>query len=142
MTGANGVGKSTLISLLLPEQAANSPLPSLLAWFAVPLVFGAWNALLARYAYAAGDTRQPLRCELLGSLVNVLLLGVLLAAAPQARADCVLDAPGLVLLNRYDPSAPSSPESVSPISRIGPRKGSSVSRSARAACANCSLPLT
>ena len=55
----------------------DSPLPLLLAWFAVPLVFGAWNALLARYAYAAGDTRQPLRCELLGSLVNVLLLGAL-----------------------------------------------------------------
>ncbi len=52
-------------------------MPLLLAWFAVPLVFGAWNALLARYAYAAGDTRQPLRCELLGSLVNVLLLCVL-----------------------------------------------------------------
>ncbi|TEJ28889.1 hypothetical protein IPC618_32875, partial [Pseudomonas aeruginosa] len=32
---------------------ASSPM----AWFAVPLVFGAWNALLARYAYAAGDTR-------------------------------------------------------------------------------------
>ena len=35
--------------------------------------------------------------------LQALLLGVLLAAAPQARADCVLDAPGLVLLNRYDP---------------------------------------
>lgn len=43
--------------------------------------------------------------------LQALLLGVLLAVAPQARADCVLDAPGLVLLNRYDPSAPSSPES-------------------------------
>ncbi|WP_286799783.1 lipid II flippase MurJ, partial [Pseudomonas sp. UBA4034] len=63
--------------LLLPSQSLDSPLPLLLAWFAVPLVFGAWNALLARYAYAAGDTRQPLRCELLGSLVNVLLLGAL-----------------------------------------------------------------
>jgi murein biosynthesis integral membrane protein MurJ len=67
----------SLVALLLPKQSADSPLPLLLAWFAVPLVFGAWNALLARYAYAAGDTRQPLRCELLGSLVNVLLLGVL-----------------------------------------------------------------
>lgn len=45
-------------------------------------------------------------------LPQALLLGVvLLATAPQARADCVLDAPGLVLLNRYDPSAPSGPES-------------------------------
>ncbi|MBD9460358.1 oligosaccharide flippase family protein [Pseudomonas sp. PDM05] len=67
----------SLVALLLPKQSADSPLPLLLAWFAVPLVFGAWNALLARYAYAAGDTRQPLRCELLGSLVNVLLLGAL-----------------------------------------------------------------
>ncbi|PQZ85579.1 MULTISPECIES: lipid II flippase MurJ [Pseudomonas] len=67
----------SLVALLLPRQSADSPLPLLLAWFAVPLVFGAWNALLARYAYAAGDTRQPLRCELLGSLVNVLLLGAL-----------------------------------------------------------------
>ena len=67
----------SLVALLLPAQSLDSPLPLLLAWFAVPLVFGAWNALLARYAYAAGDTRQPLRCELLGSLVNVLLLGVL-----------------------------------------------------------------
>ncbi len=79
----------SLVALLLPMQSADSPLPLLLAWFAVPLVFGAWNALLARYAYAAGDTRQPLRCELLGSLVNVLLLGVLpfmvgLAGIPMA----------------------------------------------------------
>uniref|UniRef100_UPI00190AC700 polysaccharide biosynthesis C-terminal domain-containing protein n=1 Tax=Pseudomonas syringae TaxID=317 RepID=UPI00190AC700 len=45
--------------------------------FAVPLLFGAWNALLARYAYAAGDTRLPLNCELIGSLCNALLLGTL-----------------------------------------------------------------
>lgn len=44
--------------------------------------------------------------------LQALLPGVvLLAAPPQARADCVLDAPGLVLLNRYDPGAPASPES-------------------------------
>ncbi|MBF3159162.1 murein biosynthesis integral membrane protein MurJ, partial [Pseudomonas aeruginosa] len=64
-------------ALLLPQQTAGSPLPALLAWFAVPLVFGAWNALLARYAYAAGDTRLPLRCELLGSALNAALLAVL-----------------------------------------------------------------
>ncbi len=66
-----------LVTLLLPNQAADSPLPGLLAWFAVPLMFGAWNALLARYAYAAGDTRLPLRCELTGSLLSALLLAVL-----------------------------------------------------------------
>ncbi|WP_273824105.1 MULTISPECIES: lipid II flippase MurJ [Pseudomonas] len=68
---------AALVSLLLPNQAADSPLPELLAWFAVPLMFGAWNALLARYAYAAGDTRMPLNCELAGSLLNALLLAVL-----------------------------------------------------------------
>ncbi|MBG6746347.1 murein biosynthesis integral membrane protein MurJ [Pseudomonas aeruginosa] len=66
-----------LVALLLPQQPAGSPLPALLAWFAVPLVFGAWNALLARYAYAAGDTRLPLRCELLGSALNAALRAVL-----------------------------------------------------------------
>lgn len=77
-----------LIALLLPQQSAGSPLPSLLAWFAVPLVFGAWNAMLARYAYAAGDTRLPLHCELTGSLLNAALLAVL----PQA-----LGLPGIAI---------------------------------------------
>ena len=67
----------TLIHLLMPAQSADGPLPALLAWFATPLVFGAWNAMLARYAYASGDTRLPLNCELLGSLVNAALLVVL-----------------------------------------------------------------
>ncbi|NBF03706.1 murein biosynthesis integral membrane protein MurJ [Pseudomonas sp. Fl5BN2] len=68
---------AALVHLLLPNQAADSPLPTLLAWFSVPLMFGAWNALLARYAYAAGDTRMPLNCELAGSLLNALLLALL-----------------------------------------------------------------
>ena len=67
----------TLIHLLMPTQSVDGPLPALLAWFATPLVFGAWNAMLARYAYASGDTRLPLNCELLGSLVNAALLVVL-----------------------------------------------------------------
>lgn len=66
-----------LVMVLLPDQSPNGPLPELLAWFAAPLMFGAWNALLARYAYAAGDTRLPLNCELLGSLCNAVLLGAL-----------------------------------------------------------------
>lgn len=94
----------SLVALLLPKQSADSPLPLLLAWFAVPLVFGAWNALLARYAYAAGDTRQPLRCELLGSLVNVLLLGALpfvfgLAGIPMAALAGVI-CTALLLMQR------------------------------------------
>ena len=72
------VGASpALIHLLLPAQSAEGPLPALLGWFATPLVFGAWNAMLARYAYAAGDTRMPLNCELLGSLFNAILLASL-----------------------------------------------------------------
>ncbi|MCD5975055.1 lipid II flippase MurJ [Pseudomonas quasicaspiana] len=73
LIGASGA----LVVLLLPTLAHDGPLPELLAWFAVPLMFGAWNALLARYAYAAGDTRMPLNCELIGNLCNALLLGVL-----------------------------------------------------------------
>ncbi|WP_277373144.1 lipid II flippase MurJ [Pseudomonas sp. AA-38] len=64
----------TFILWLLPTDVAAGPLPLLLAWFSVPLVFGAWNALLARYAYAAGDTALPLRCELFGGAINALLL--------------------------------------------------------------------
>jgi polysaccharide biosynthesis protein PslK len=64
----------TLVAMLLPEHVESERLVLLLAWFAVPLIFGAWNALLARYAYAAGDTELPLRCELWGSLVTALLL--------------------------------------------------------------------
>ncbi|WP_440090213.1 lipid II flippase MurJ [Pseudomonas fragariae (ex Marin et al. 2024)] len=76
VTGLIGAA-GALVVLLLPNQTHDGPLPSLLAWFAVPLMFGAWNALLARYAYAAGDTRLPLNCELIGSLCNAVLLGLL-----------------------------------------------------------------
>ncbi|KWU52827.1 lipid II flippase MurJ [Pseudomonas palleroniana] len=77
-----------LIHLLMPEQSADGPLPALLGWFATPLVFGAWNAMLARYAYASGDTRLPLKCELLGSVINALLLVLL---------PYFLDLPGIAL---------------------------------------------
>lgn len=93
-----------LVALLLPHQAIDSPLPALLAWFAVPLMFGAWNALLARYAYAAGDTRLPLGCELAGSLLNGVLLAVLpfvfglLGIAMAAVCGAILT--GLLLIRR------------------------------------------
>jgi murein biosynthesis integral membrane protein MurJ len=93
-----------LVALLLPHQAIDSPLPALLAWFAVPLMFGAWNALLARYAYAAGDTRLPLGCELAGSLLNAVLLAVLpfvfglLGIAMAAVCGAILT--GLLLIRR------------------------------------------
>ena len=64
----------TLVATLLPHGLAHGPLPGLLAWFAGVIVFGSWNAMLARYGYAAGDTRTPMRCELAGSVLNVLAL--------------------------------------------------------------------
>lgn len=84
-----------LVALLLPSSLGADPLPALLAWFALPLVFGCWNALLARYAYSTGDTVQPLYCELLGSGVNALLLLALpwwlgLAGIPLAAVAGVL----------------------------------------------------
>lgn len=93
-----------LVALLLPQQGAAGPLPALLAWFALPLMFGAWNALFARYAYAAGDTRLPLACELAGSAVNalgLLLLPPLLgpAGVPLAALAGVV-ATALLLMQR------------------------------------------
>jgi murein biosynthesis integral membrane protein MurJ len=100
LIGASGA----LVILLLPGLAHDGPLPELLAWFAVPLMFGAWNALLARYAYAAGDTRMPLNCELIGNLCNALLLGVLpfflglIGIAIAALAGAIIT--GLLLMRR------------------------------------------
>lgn len=97
---------SALVAVLLPNQTHDGPLPDLLAWFAVPLMFGAWNALLARYAYAAGDTRMPLNCELLGSLCNALLLAVLpfflglIGIAIAALAGAIVT--GLLLMRRQE----------------------------------------
>ncbi|HZK25062.1 MAG TPA: lipid II flippase MurJ [Oscillospiraceae bacterium] len=69
------VAISPSLSELLFRQLENiSLLALLLAWFAVPLVFGAWNPLLARLAYADGNTQLPLRCELTGNAVNALML--------------------------------------------------------------------
>ena len=34
------------------------------------LVIAGWNALLARYCHAAGDTRLPFACDLAGSLAQ------------------------------------------------------------------------
>jgi polysaccharide biosynthesis protein PslK len=70
-------GAFVLVSLLMPAQAQSSSLVELVAWFSVPLLFSAWNALFARFAYAGGDTVLPLRCELAGSLLNACLLGII-----------------------------------------------------------------
>lgn len=63
-----------LVTLLLPAGLAASDLPLLLALYAPGIVFGAWNALLARYCYAGGDTRGPLAVELAGSALSAALL--------------------------------------------------------------------
>ena len=63
-----------LVDLLLPTGLVSGPLPALLALFAVSIIFGAWNALLARYYYAAANTRTPLICELSGSVIQAMLL--------------------------------------------------------------------
>ncbi len=95
----------TLVALLLPAGMAQGPLPMLLAWFACVIVFGAWNALLARYAYAAGDTVLPMRCELIGSAVNALALLLvplftgIAGIAWAALAGCIVTA--LLFLWRY-----------------------------------------
>lgn len=66
-----------LIQLLLPSQASGGVLAALLGWLGLTLLFAAWNALLARYAYAVGDTRLPLACELSGNALNVVFLMIL-----------------------------------------------------------------
>lgn len=68
-----------LVDWLLPAGLGQGPLPALLAWFACVIVFGSWNALLARQAYAAGDTLTPLRCELAGNVLTAA--GLLLLPA-------------------------------------------------------------
>ncbi len=79
----------TLVAWLVPEQTAGV-LSILLAWFALPLLMGAWNALLARYAYANHDTRLPLLCELAGTGLHVACLFLL---------PFWLGAPGFALAN-------------------------------------------
>lgn len=69
------VAISPSLSELMFQQLENvSLLALLLAWFAVPLLYGAWNPLLARFAYADGNTQLPLRCELTGNAVSAVLL--------------------------------------------------------------------
>ena len=63
-----------LVVLLLPSGLRHTPLALLLGLFSVSIVFGSWNALLARYYYAAGDTHTPLRCELQGSVMQAIVL--------------------------------------------------------------------
>lgn len=95
----------SLVELLLPAGMEQGALPMLLAWFACVIVFGAWNALLARYAYAVGNTVLPMRYELMGSGLNALVLLLVPAVtgiagiAWAALAGCLLTA--YLFLRRY-----------------------------------------
>lgn len=95
----------SLVKLLLPVGMDQGALPMLLAWFACVIVFGAWNALLARYAYAIGNTVLPMRYELAGSGLNALALALVPAVsgiagiAWAALAGCLLTA--CLFLRRY-----------------------------------------
>ena len=67
-------GAPAIVGIAFPGHLAEGPLPDLVATFAATLIFGSWNAMLARYYYAHGNTRTPLFFELTGSAIQVLLL--------------------------------------------------------------------
>lgn len=66
-----------LVALLFPNVHGARMLGPLLAWYAVSLVVASWNLLLARYNHAAGNTRLPFECELVGGIAQALSLPLL-----------------------------------------------------------------
>src|SRR3989344_5519643 len=66
-----------LVALLFPGVTGTERLAPLLGWYAVALVIAGWNALLARYCHAAGDTRLPFACDLAGSLAQAVAMPLL-----------------------------------------------------------------
>jgi peptidoglycan biosynthesis protein MviN/MurJ (putative lipid II flippase) len=66
-------GAAPLVTLLLPDHLGPTRLAELIRLFALALAFGSWNSLLARYFYAQADTRTPLKRELGGNAVTLLL---------------------------------------------------------------------
>jgi peptidoglycan biosynthesis protein MviN/MurJ (putative lipid II flippase) len=77
-----------LVSLLFPKVQGAAMLAPILGGYAAMLVLAGWITMLARYNYAEGNTRLPLRCELWGAAVQALSM------PPLAWA---LGAPGIVL---------------------------------------------
>ncbi|RZI82286.1 MAG: murein biosynthesis integral membrane protein MurJ [Rubrivivax sp.] len=77
-----------LVALLFPKVQGAGMLAPILGGYAAMLVLAGWITMLARYNYADGDTRLPLRCELWGAAVQALTL------PPLAWA---WGAPGIVL---------------------------------------------
>lgn len=74
-------GAHALIQLGLPKKLDIQLLALLLSIFSLTLVIGSWNALLARYFYAEGDTKTPLIYELTGNAVNAILAFALVSVA-------------------------------------------------------------
>ncbi len=70
-------GAPAIVGIAFPGHLSDSALPGLVATFAATLIFGSWNAMLARYYYAHGNTHTPLYCELTGSVAQLLLLFLL-----------------------------------------------------------------
>ncbi|MGH6647879.1 lipid II flippase MurJ [Aquabacterium sp.] len=66
-----------IVTLLFPKVQGTDILAPLLGWYAVALVLAGWNTLLARYNYAAGDTRLPFVCETSGNLAQAVTLPLL-----------------------------------------------------------------
>lgn len=66
-----------IVALLFPKVHGTDILAPLLGWYAVALVLAGWNTLLARYNYAAGDTRLPFICETSGNLAQAVALPLL-----------------------------------------------------------------
>lgn len=66
-----------IVALLFPNVQGTAILAPLLGWYAVALVLAGWNTLLARYNYAAGDTRLPFVCETSGNVAQALTLPLL-----------------------------------------------------------------
>jgi murein biosynthesis integral membrane protein MurJ len=66
-----------IVALLFPKVQGTDILAPLLGWYAVALVLAGWNTLLARYNYAAGDTRLPFICETSGNLAQAVTLPLL-----------------------------------------------------------------
>lgn len=77
-----------LVALLFPKVQGAAMLAPLLGGYAAMLGLAGWITMLARYNYADGDTRLPLRCELWGAAAQAVTL------PPLAWA---LGAPGIVL---------------------------------------------
>lgn len=63
-----------LVSVLFPKVHGTAQMAPLLGWYAVILVVAGWNAMLARFNYATGNTSLPLKCELSGNALQALML--------------------------------------------------------------------